>query len=280
MRKLYKAFVASLFVLSTGILHAQDLIVTVEGDSVNCKITKQSNGFVYFRYLKDNQTKVTLLPVNKISSIVQAYYDAPVINTMHYELPRSRDYSKWRYGFHGGYSYRIAKVSDQVTSSYQDYFKKLKSGFVVGADVHGFTSESFGIGVKYNLNKYKAEQGSNLKDDITLHYVAASMLNRYVLADPANHFLFGANIGLQSYRDKAMLMGYDLDITGKAVGFGLEAGYEHKIGNGALLHFGLMFTGASITKIRINGGTPVKLSKEEYESLSRLELVLGFKFGQ
>jgi hypothetical protein len=268
----------SLLLLSKGLM-AQDLIVTTAGDSLNCKITRQSNGFVYFKYLKDNQAKATLLPVNKISSVVQAYYEVPAISKQML-TSQNRDYSKWRYGFHGGYSYRTAKVSDQLTPDYKDYIKKLKSGFVLGADVHGFTSEAFGLGLKYNLNKYKAEQGTDFHDDITLHYIAASMLNRYILANPKNHILLGLNMGYQSYRDKTAVIGNDFDIKGKTLGIGFEAGFEHQIGTHALLNFGISFNGATITKISVNNGTPQKLNKENYESLARLELTAGLKFGK
>ena len=129
--------ISVLLIISSMNLKAQDLIVTTSGDSLNCKITKQGDGFVYFRYLKENQVKATLLAVNKISSIKQAYYDAPAIPKNLAAL-RNQDYSKWRYGFHAGYSYRTAKISDQLPADYREYVTKLKSGFVAGADVHGF----------------------------------------------------------------------------------------------------------------------------------------------
>ena len=274
MKKIFTFIVSVLLVTSSCDLVAQDLIVTTTGDSLNCKITKQHDGFVYFRYLKENQVKATLLSVNKISSIVQAFYEVPAIPKNLATL-RNKDYSKWRYGLHAGYSYRTAKVSDQLTPDYRDYVKKLKSGFVAGADVHGFISETFGLGLKYNLNKYNATQGTDFKDNITMHYIAASVLSRYVLANPESHFLWGANMGFQSYQDKTMIFGNDVDIKGNTVGFGLEMGFEHKISENSLFHLGLSFTGATITKV--NG---YKLSKEQYESLSRLEIVVGLKFGK
>jgi hypothetical protein len=277
-RTLFLIISFSLMLLSMSIM-AQDLIVTTAGDSLNCKITRKSNGFIYFRYLKDNQAKATLLPVNKISSVIQAYYGVPAI-PKNILTSQNRDYSKWRYGFHGGYSYRTAKVSNQLTPDLKDYVKKLKSGFVLGADVHGFTSETFGLGLKYNLNQYKGEQGIDFKDNITMHYIAASILNRYILGNPKNHLLLGANIGYQSYQDKTIILGNDFDIKGKTIGAGLEAGFEHKIGEHSLLNLGLSFSGATITKIKVNNGIPQKLNKEEYESLSRLELTIGFKFGK
>lgn len=274
MKNSFTLFIIIILSLPSFDLTAQDLIVTTAGDSLNCKITKQGDGFVYFRYLKDNRVKATLLPVNKISSIIQSYYGIPAISK-NISTFRNHDYNKWRYGFHAGYSYRTAKISDQLPPDYRDYVKKLKSSFVAGADVHGFISETFGIGLKYNLNKCTAAKGTDYRDNINMHYIAASVLNRYTLANPDSHFLLGANIGYQSYQDKTIVLGYDVTIKGNTVGFGLETGFEHKISQSSLIHIGLSFIGATLTKV--NGH---KLSKEEYESLSRLELIVGLKFGK
>lgn len=274
--------IGCLFILTIGNLKAQDLIVTSEGDSLNCQITKQRDGIVYFKFVKDGQVKTTLLPVGKVTSIVQAYYALP-------DIPRNIvrkqvGYDKWRYGIHGGYGYRIAKVSDQLSGQSRDYMKKLKSGYMFGGDIHYFPGEAIGFGIKYNINKHKRNEGGDFNDNITMHYIAASFLNRFVLANPSNSFLLGMNLGFQSYKDKTLALGIDnMTISGNTAGLGVELGFDRKISRGSALHFGLGFTTATLYKIKVTQGyqiNTVKLEKGEYEGLSRLELVVGLKFGK
>lgn len=282
MKKIYVTIIGCLFILTIGNLKAQDLIVTNEGDSLNCQITKQRDGIVYFKFLKDGQIKTTLLPVSKVTSIIQAYY--AVSNLPSGRLRKQAGYEQWRYGMYGGYGYRMAKISDQLSGQYRDYMKKLRSGYMLGGDIHYFPSEAIGLGIKYTMNKHKRDEGGDFSDNITMHYIAASFLNRYVLANPANSFLLGLNLGFQSYKDKTLALGIgDMSISGNTAGLGMELGFDHKIARGAALHFGLGFTTATLYKIKVKEGYrshTVKLEKGEYEGLSRLELVVGLKFGK
>ena len=274
-----------LFILVTFVIShvkAQDLIVTSEGDSLNCRITKQNAQFVHFTFAKGGLAKNTLLPANKVATVQKGFYGSS-------QLPAGmssvsgKDYSKWQYGVRAGYAYRTAKVSDQISSQYQDYMKKLKSGFVLGGDIHYFVSEPLGFGLKYSFNKHKNEEGIDVKDDISMHYIAASMLNRYVLVNPRNTFLLGINLGYQSYKDKTIVIGNHVDVTGSTAGFGLDAGFAHQLSAGSAIHFGLAYNMATLYKIKVGQGSikqTVKLEKGQYEGLSRLELTIGMKFGK
>jgi hypothetical protein len=268
----------SLIFSSLGLM-AQDLIVTNTGDSLNCKITRRYDGYVYFSYLKDNEAKATLIPIGNITSMVRGYYGGPAIAN-NILASHEADYVKWPFRFYAGYSYRVAKVVEQMSPDYEDYLKKLKSGFVIAADLHGFSSEILGFGVKYNLNKYLGNEGSDISDNITMHYIAASTLNRFVLASSKNHFLLGANLGYQSFHSRSKFNVFDFDAKGSTVGVGLEAGFQHKMNDQTSLNLNLSLYGASLNSIKINKGNKQKLNKDERESLSRMELTVGLTFGK
>ncbi|GGB83950.1 outer membrane beta-barrel protein [Dyadobacter sediminis] len=280
MNKLFTLI--TLFTLICNHIQAQDLIVTSDGDSLNCRITRQNAQFVYFTFAKEGRPSNTLLPVTKISSVKKAFYGNAQLREGMQPLS-GKSYSQWQFGIRAGYAYRTAKVSDQISSQYKDYIKKLKSGFVLGGDMHYFISEPLGFGLKYSFNKHKNEDGTDLKDDISMHYIAASMINRYVLANPKSSFLLGINLGYQSYKDKAVLLGNALDMSGGTAGFGLDAGFAHQLSAGTAIHFGLSYTTATLYSINVGQGSykqKIKLEKGQYEGLSRLELTAGFKFGK
>jgi hypothetical protein len=260
-----------------NVLVAQDLIVTTKGDSINCLITKQKNSVVYFDYVQDNKVKSTLIPEDQVGVLQKGYYPTSVGSTVtNYKI--SRDFSRWRYGVQGGYSYRTGKIDKNQSQSTIDYLKNLKSGYTLGGDVHYFISESVGFGMVYGLNKHKAETAMEA-DDVTMHYFGASMLNRYILANPQKHIILGVNMGYQSYLDKVGVNGSN-QITGNTFGLGFEAGFEQELSSSALLHFNIGYKGSTLTKIRVNEGPAVKLDKENFENLGRLELTVGVKFGK
>lgn len=279
MRTFYRILIFTFSIFYSLNLSAQDLIVTSEGDSLNCKITKQEKGFVFFAYRQADQIRRTMLPTNKVSSLQKGYYSDEIIPPVVYA--KTKGYDQWRYGLQAGYSYRVAKVSDQIPSQYRDYIRKLKSGYVIGGDIHYFTSEVLGFGLKYNFNKAKNNLGTDMKDDVTLHYIGASLLNRLILQNPKNSILFGVNLGYQSYRDKSVILSENLDMTGKNLGAGLELGFDHKISPACALNLGVALQAATLSKMTIDNGfmkETIELEKENLESLTRIEFTIGLKF--
>ncbi|QRR00647.1 outer membrane beta-barrel protein [Dyadobacter sandarakinus] len=162
----------------------------------------------------------------------------------------------------------------------QEYLKQMRSGFVLGGDIHHYFSEPFGLGLKYNYNAYKYST-MDFDDRNKLNYIALSALNR-VIARSGNEFLFGANMGYQSYLDKLQSSGTALKISGGTVGFGLEIGYAIRLAQSAKLFFNLALMSATISKINVESDgrkETIKLDKNEMEGLGRLELTVGMHFG-
>src|SRR5690242_4723048 len=64
---------------------------------------------------------------------------------------------KLRFSLQGGYSYRLAKVSDNVQPDFRSYVQKLKSGYHLGADGSFFINRTIGFGIKYSYFHASAE---------------------------------------------------------------------------------------------------------------------------
>lgn len=269
-------------ILLSAKLQAQDLIVTTKGDSINCKITRETAEFIHFAYMKEGRRFTTLLPVTKIETFRKAYYDVPAVPFT--SSPNKSRESGWRSGIHAGYSRRLAKVSDQVPGSQKAYINKLKSGFTVGGDLHYFISEALGFGVKYNFNKNKGQDDQyQVDDDISMHYIAASFLSRSIMRNEVNSLSFGVNMGYQSYKDVMSVQGAANTITGGTFGAGLEVGLGHKIASGSELYFGLALHSGILRTVTVSNRyskQTVKLDEDEQEGLGRLELTVGLKFGK
>lgn len=253
---------------------AQDLIVTTSGDSIRCKITREQGDFVYFTYNKFGVPAKTLMPASDIADKRTNFYHEPVA------IVPKRTYSRWLYRFQGGYSRRVARISDQVPSGTMSYLKKMKSGYTLGGDIHYFISEPFGLGAKYSYSHYQFKNAS-FQDKVNLNYFAVSGLNKLVLRSGSEVYI-GANMGYQSYKDQVNSNGALVSITGGTVGVGLEVGYGMRMSDASKLHLNFSVLSGTISRVTVNSGgrrETVQLGKGEYESLARLELTLGLAFG-
>lgn len=71
-----KPFIFSIILLSMVFkLQAQDLIVTTDGDSIHCKITKTTKEYVHFTFKHNDQIRNTLLSVDQIAAKEKDYFE-------------------------------------------------------------------------------------------------------------------------------------------------------------------------------------------------------------
>lgn len=263
-------------------VQGQDLIVTTTGDSINCKITRQRADFVYFTYMKERQVQNTLIPAEQVAALHRKFYSTPEIPAGTVVKTRT---GQWVGGLYGGYSYRLSKLSDKLPYQFKDHYKKLKSGLGVGGDVHYFFSENLGFGVRYDFNRYTNNEPSIADEEIKMHYIGLSMLNRLTLKNDRKRLYTGLNMGYQSYGDMITGRMYPsgVHITGKTMGIGFEIGYGEKIGAAGELYGSIGMQAASLYKLIVDSGgvkQKLELEKDEAEGLSRLELRIGLKFGK
>jgi hypothetical protein len=157
----------------------------------------------------------------------------------------------------------------------------MKSGYTLGGDIHYYVSQPLGIGVKYSYNAYQYTE-TDFEDHVRMNYVALSTQNRLILRSD-NEVLLGLNMGYQSYRDRLNSLGTELNIDGGTVGLGLEVGYAVKLAKASKLLLNLSLLTSTITKINVESGgqkETVKLEKDEFEGLGRIEVTIGLLFGK
>lgn len=122
------------------------------------------------------------------------------------------DYTKWRFGLQGGWSYRIAKISPLVPPQLKPHIEGLKSGYHFGADASFFLNRGLGLGIKYSGFRSsnetdglagadsagKATTGS-VRDDIMMHYIGPVLNGRYISENGWFQFISSFSIGYLSY---------------------------------------------------------------------------------
>jgi hypothetical protein len=201
----------SLFVISNN-LQAQDLIVTNNGDSINCKITKITKEYVYFTFKHNAEIRNTLLPVNQIITQEKNYFSQS-------ELPANYTqksvFPHFRLAVDGGWQYRIPKLASGIDAEWQEHYRKLKSGFHYDVQAAYFFVENHGVEVLFSrqlfghsLNRFLTDDDDNpiafgkLNEKIAFNYIGANYVFRLFGSKNKNCFLFSIGLAYMGYNDR------------------------------------------------------------------------------
>jgi len=69
-----------LLIFIANSVYSQDLIVTNDGDSVNCKITKVETDNIYFTFKHNDEIRNTLLPISNVKIHQFNFYQTSAVS--------------------------------------------------------------------------------------------------------------------------------------------------------------------------------------------------------
>ena len=277
-----------ILLMAGGIAGAQDLIVTNTNDSINCKITKETNDYIYFSYRNNGELRKTLISKNDVKQFTKNNPGASsdLSSTDIFQ----RGYSPFRLAVHGGFSNRLGKV---VKSDFEQYLKDLKKGYNLGVDASYFISETVGFGIKFSsfgadnqLASVTMDHDGDgvmstgpMSDDITITFVGPSYSTRFV-STKGNAFITSLALGYLGYMDHAKLFDYAFDLKGGTLGIAFDIGYDIKLSDRLSLGAQCSLFRGTLTSITQDYGSysrKVDLDEDEYEGLSRLDFSVGLR---
>ncbi|MDR0713894.1 MAG: hypothetical protein LBF89_06525 [Bacteroidales bacterium] len=136
---------------------AQDKIITVDGDTIFCRITDVSAGNIsYEQRLNDGRIAGRFISSDRVDEYFREPRRSPQQTITKRKL--------FRVGVEGGYGHLLSSFSDirnnlpGVTSGNMDrYLRGMKNGIHLGASFHFLFNEHIGIGVKYSFFSSGAE---------------------------------------------------------------------------------------------------------------------------
>jgi len=211
---------------------------------------------------------------------------------------------KWRINLSGGYGYRMGNTDDQK-DSYIDmgfnesdvdaYFKDIKSGYKLAGQVHYMFWDNMGLGIDYNFFHTSASLSGyinspdiyeyttlvKIEDDFFTNYIGASIYTENPLGQSQFKLYSQLSLGLSLYREEVLFSYTPLVATGNNLGVNFELGLEYEIAKNVSLGLGISYFASTISKIKFDDGQSthtMELSDEERESLSRLDMTMGFSF--
>lgn len=285
-----KPLILSICIFVANSIFSQDLIVTNEGDSINCKITKVKEDNIYFTFKHKGEIRSTLLSTATIQDHRFEYFEAG-------EVPKEKivgheEYQRFRVAVNGGYSYITERIHKDTPPDFKDYTKELRSGRHFGLDASYYFTEILGFGAKYfvfrtknNLdNIYLQDSDGNrrygkMSDDIAISYIGPAFSARLSNASKTNAFLFSLSIGHIGYTNNFALIDY-YKMTGNTIGAVYEMGYDIGLSENVSLGFQISSMSGSLSEYKLSDGTrtiTVELDRDDFIGISRIDLSVGLR---
>lgn len=272
-------------------IYSQDLIVTNESDSINCKITKTKFNNLYFTFKYNDEIRSTLIPLSQVKYYKIDFYKNSIIPEE--EIVGFTDYSQFRLAINSGFSYQTARINENIPADFETYVNEMKSGYHFGADLTYFFSEPLGFGFKYYLFKTSnsmdniyveypdgsVEYGI-MSDDLTISFIGPTFSTRLLNYNKSNAFLMSLSIGYMGYSNNKVIVNNYI-MTGNTVGMTLDVGYDIGISDKLSLGFQISLITGTLTEYELDNGSEIetiKLENGEFESVNRIDLSVGLRF--
>ncbi len=272
-------------------LQAQDLLVTLEGDSLNCQILKETKKEVTYKYKIKNQEFTTTISKMAVARIAYNYYTTSEVNN----VSLINKPPKFQLGINVGWGYRIAPLDKgSINPGLHDHFKKLKSSLVIEPYIDFYFNDRFGIGLKHSMSTSKAtledvqislSSGNTyrgtLDDKIKISYTGPVF--NFRIPKESITLLFRGSLGLIHYKNTLQVSnatGSDtFYLKGLSAGTFLEANVAFTMNNNLHLNAGIGLLSASLVSVELQDGSYTD-SIDTEEDLSRIEFKVGISFGK
>jgi hypothetical protein len=194
-----------------------------------------------------------------------------------------------------GQSFRVADSPKGLNTEQNTYLKKLKSGLSYDFSAYYLNDNQAGIGIKYNVYKSNgllqnqvvtfkdgSEGVGSISDAITISFIGPSI----IIYNNENSKLGEANLelalGYMSYENQARVLNQRFSVKGADLGIIGGMGYYFRLSPHFLIGPQVNFVGGVLRKLKItysDGSIEnVKLEKEKFENLWRIDLTIGAQF--
>lgn len=264
-----------LLLIFTGVLYAQDRIITTDGDTINCKILKENNEYTNIIFFYEGEQRRTLIPNENIISLEKDYFENSEIKY----TPKHKEYQPFRLSIDAGWGRRIGKTTggNNIETA---YLNKLKSGYVITASAAWFFSEQLGAGLEYSLFK-TSHSSFGANDNINIHFIGPQFIGRLYSPTKKSAFIFSWALGYIMMADRGSLDGIKLKMKGGTIGSILTIGYDIGISKNIAFGVKLGLNGGALSKYTITSNGKeyeVSLEENQRESLVHLYINAGLRF--
>ena len=214
-----------------------DYVVMKDGDTIPCLVTDKTNSTITFLYERNGIRRLTRLP---LTDVPHYYINDPVELAKRQAESQKKEYHV-QIALNGGYAFRTAKFSNDISGDYKDYLRKLMRGPDYGASLRINLQDGMTLGLHFDqfsssnaANAYTYDDEGNYYEGIvsnihTITFIGASMGFLSGTTRNGKHMLsFEGLIGYLGYMDSAEEFDYKYKLTGQTLGYGFGFGYDYR----------------------------------------------------
>jgi len=255
---------------------AQDFLVTVNYDTLNCKMGKMKDDFYPITFVMDDEKMTGLIHKDSVF-----FYKKNIFRGLDDNRLRPW-YPLVEIGFDAGVAHQFGtfRIDDDLTDKNEF---GARTGFHAGSDLTYYVSKQIGYGVKYNFR-------SLLGGDIRYQYVGPLMAFRFPKKNKPDHLFFSVSGGIGWMNQKNAPIQRDLvrtriEMHAKAVTGDVTVGYHYKLSKHAAIRIkagcNIGYPGfvrvADLTKLVQASDKPLELGNYCH-NMNTFNLTAGFLF--
>ena len=169
-----KLIFSLLMILPLQMVSGQDKIITMQRDTILCRIVSFSSTHIQYEQKVDGYLVGKFIPTEQVLTYLRT---SPLAQIDPYDWASrqqtkpSKPVNRWMIGVYPGGSTLLASTANDENamiasgipkSQAVDYCKKLNRGWSIGGDFHYMSTDNFGFGAKYSLFS------STVKKDLTI----------------------------------------------------------------------------------------------------------------
>ncbi|MBE0678903.1 MAG: hypothetical protein IH592_09075 [Bacteroidales bacterium] len=297
-RNLLIAFILAGTVTS---LSGQDRIITLNNDTIDCKINRVTRTDIHFDLTTHGVTTTGRMP---LADILTYSVNPAATQARIYKPAMTGSFPRLRLGLTGGAGYLFSSsekaeesmVTWGITNDQaESYYRDLKSGICGSGDITLLLTQRIGLGLRYKFfgtsgsveGFFDPQDGFNIfystySEHIYVNFAGASLFYSEPLGASQKFKIYCAYAaGLTLYRNEAESFQGNFLITGNSFGMDGALGLEYFINPSLAVAAELSAFNALLRKIEVTDGSTtetIELEKENIENLSRIEFSLGIRF--
>jgi hypothetical protein len=258
---------------------AQDLIVTTDGEEINCKITQIKGDYVYFNYYYQNELRRTLIHKTDVDFYEYNYFNDSAVQYNQTDNYKP-DFPRWWISVNSGVGIRTNPLYDDFNDFEKQFYNNLKYGLNIGLNINYYFNKLLGVGLKSDLFR-SSNAITDFKENDIIGFVGPSFNMRVFDRTYTHCFFWDYSIGYMGYHVKRQSSGEFDKMTGGTLGLAWEIGYDVAFSRKWSTGIQLSYFSGALKKVNhtYNGVTnTIELEKDNYEGLNRLNISIAIRF--
>jgi hypothetical protein len=283
--------ISLIFLIISVFAYSQDKIITQRGDTLNCKITKVLDDYIYYSIEENKENRRSIIPMSDVQYYVMAS-DNKSDKESGKKEKKDFNAANLQLGVNYGGAYRTGKINGY--EGFEEHYKKMKWGTYFCGSLTYYFNDINGAGLKYSRLSSKHEgagetldtigsmRRGNITDKVKISFMGIYYSLRFV--KEAHCIFFNPGVGKVYYKNdfsfKSAEDTYSENVyfSGSALGFCVDLGYDYRFTDYLSVGVKASYYIANIRNMKHSGKSmlPRELVPPS-ENIQNLNISLGVK---